>query len=74
VRHQRHFNSLNDAIRENGISRVYLGVHWSFDAFGAAADYSDNIGGVPLGLAIANELADQLNADAFVESSLSAER
>lgn len=32
--HQRHFNRLSAAIVENGRSRVYLGVHWQFDAEG----------------------------------------
>lgn len=48
-------------IEENGRSRVYLGVHWVFDAFAVDAkgdmDLSRNIGGVPLGLAIADEIA-----------------
>jgi hypothetical protein len=30
--HRRHFHRLSDAIAENGRSRVYLGVHWQFDA------------------------------------------
>lgn len=28
----RHFNSFREAALENAISRIYLGVHWSFDA------------------------------------------
>ncbi|WP_126974601.1 vanadium-dependent haloperoxidase [Frigidibacter oleivorans] len=77
----RHFPSLWQAIYENAISRIYLGVHWSFDAFAPAdvapgagappAAYSNvwtaprpagvtdadlPIGGVPLGLGIANDI------------------
>jgi Vanadium chloroperoxidase N-terminal domain/PAP2 superfamily len=72
TRHKRQFASLWQAIFENGQSRVFLGVHWVFDAF-AAADvknpdgsykdpasitYTQNVGGVPLGLAIANDIFD----------------
>ncbi|KAF2461575.1 phosphatidic acid phosphatase type 2/haloperoxidase [Lineolata rhizophorae] len=32
----RHFGSLWEAIFENALSRVFLGVHWRFDAFAAA--------------------------------------
>ena len=56
-KHARTFDSLWDAIRENGISRVYLGVHWIFDAFGKP-DYSDMVGGIPLGLKIAKNVYD----------------
>ena len=35
-------------------SRVYLGVHWRFDGLPRCAD--DNIGGVPLGLEIAQQV------------------
>jgi hypothetical protein len=37
ARHTRHFTSLSDAIEENARSRVYLGVHWQFDADGGVA-------------------------------------
>lgn len=63
-RHVRRFpDGLWGMIEENGRSRVYLGVHWVFDAFAVDAssgdmDLSENVGGVPLGLAIANDLAD----------------
>jgi vanadium chloroperoxidase len=74
TRHKRKFNSLWHAIFENGLSRVFLGVHWIYDAFRAEdvknadgsfkdpADitYSDQqgerIGGVRLGLDIANDI------------------
>lgn len=60
-RHARAFpRGLWQMIEENGFSRVWLGVHWSFDAFaldGAGLpDLSRNIGGVPLGLAIAEDI------------------
>ncbi|KAL8743526.1 MAG: hypothetical protein Q9184_008102, partial [Pyrenodesmia sp. 2 TL-2023] len=34
TRVERHFPSLWSAIFENAISRIWLGVHWQFDAFG----------------------------------------
>ena len=63
ARHARRFaDGLWQMIEENGTSRVYLGVHWVYDAFvrdptTGEMDLSQNIGGVPLGLAIANDLA-----------------
>lgn len=86
----RQFKSLWHAIYENAASRVYLGVHWRFDAFaakdavhptqkgedglplhkdagdidymtqGTRSDGKPNvgIGGVPLGLAIADDIFD----------------
>jgi membrane-associated phospholipid phosphatase len=46
---------------ENALSRVFLGVHWSFDAFASDAaghiDLSKNVGGVRLGMDIANDIA-----------------
>lgn len=47
-------------IEENGFSRVWLGVHWSYDAFALNAngkpDVTRNFGGVPLGLKIAEDI------------------
>ena len=63
--HRRSFpGGLWQMIEENGLSRVYLGVHWNFDAFllGAnkkpdiATSLTRNISGVPLGLNIANDI------------------
>ncbi|CAM3703269.1 vanadium-dependent haloperoxidase [Kibdelosporangium persicum] len=46
---------------EQGFSRVFLGVHWVFDAFAVDengdVDLSRNIGGVKLGMDIADDLA-----------------
>lgn len=65
-RHRRNFpGGLWQMIEENGRSRVYLGVHWVFDAFAVKADNSPDlakqvggkfVGGVPLGLQIAEDV------------------
>jgi vanadium chloroperoxidase len=66
-RHRRDFpGGLWQMIEENARSRVYLGVHWIFDAFavqggGNAPDLGRQvgglfIGGVPLGLQIAEDV------------------
>ena len=60
-KHTRNFpGGLWQMIVENGLSRVYLGVHWVFDAFVTDAmgnlDLQQNIGGVPLGIAIAEDI------------------
>ncbi len=60
-RHVRRFDGgLWEMIEENGRSRVYLGVHWVFDAFAVKnngkPDLDQNIGGVPLGLNIAEDI------------------
>lgn len=71
--HRRNFpNGLWDMIIENGLSRVYIGVHWAFDAFqldengnpdlnniidaNGNIKPAQNVGGVPLGLAIAEDV------------------
>jgi hypothetical protein len=56
-RHVRNFpKGLWQMIEENGRSRVYLGVHWVFDAFAVDnngnPDLTNNIGVVPLGIRI----------------------
>jgi hypothetical protein len=73
-KHERKFaDGLWQMIEENGLSRVYLGVHWSFDAFALNADgkpdVKQNIGGVPLGLAIAEDIF-AVNGKAPAKSSV----
>jgi vanadium chloroperoxidase len=62
-RHRREYVSLLQAIFDNAVSRVYLGVHWRFDGLSdnvqVPADMltdQSNIGGVPLGRAIAQNI------------------
>jgi hypothetical protein len=74
-RHSRAFGGgLWQMIEENGFSRVYLGVHWSFDAFALDADgrpdVSRNIGGVPLGLNIAESICPDGRASVPVRSTV----
>jgi Vanadium chloroperoxidase N-terminal domain/PAP2 superfamily len=60
--HKRKFEKgLWGMIIENALSRVYLGVHWSFDAFKTKNDNTTpeldkKIGGVDLGLKIAEDI------------------
>jgi len=48
-------------IEEQGRARVFLGVHWVFDAFAVNGveemDLTQNVGGVRLGLDVANDIA-----------------
>lgn len=60
-KHVRNFpGGLWEMIVENGLSRVFLGVHWMFDAFVADSmgnpDLQQNIGGIPLGVTIAEDI------------------
>jgi hypothetical protein len=60
-KHVRKFDDgLWQMIIENGRSRVFLGVHWVFDAFAVKGngdpDLTQNVGGVRLGLAIADDI------------------
>jgi membrane-associated phospholipid phosphatase len=66
ARHMRSFTGLHEAMFENSISRVFLGVHWRFDGTTGTDPVSmlaaaDNIGGVPLGLAIAADIVGLAN-------------
>lgn len=59
--HRRDFgDGLWQMIIENGVSRVHLGVHWVFDAFKVRGNGDPNlsrmVGGVPLGLKIAEDI------------------
>jgi PAP2 superfamily len=54
------FRNFVEPVWENSVSRVYLGVHWRFD--GIPRNPAQNIGGVPLGLAIGQEAHDFFNA------------
>jgi hypothetical protein len=70
-RHIRSFpEGLWEMILENGLSRVYLGVHWIFDSFAVtesgAPDLGRNIGGVPLGLTIAEDIHAHMMAKSVV--------
>ena len=68
VRHERHYNSVAEAMYDNSVSRIYLGVHWRFDGTTAKQqstlsqsakkmlEAADNIGGVPLGRTIAQDI------------------
>lgn len=61
TRHERKFNSVADAMYENSISRIFLGVHWRFDGTSGQSikkmlEANDDIGGVPLGRAIARDI------------------
>lgn len=74
-RHLRTFKGLHEAIYENSVSRVYLGVHWRFDGTTGhsptqmlANALVDRIGGVALGLQIANDLFTQANGSALKPS------
>jgi hypothetical protein len=61
TRHERAFTSVADAMYENSVSRVFLGVHWRFDGTTGSSikkmlTATDNVGGVPLGRAIATDI------------------
>lgn len=54
------FRNYAEGIWENSVSRIYLGVHWRFD--GIPRNPARNIGGVPLGLAIGEEVHALFNS------------
>lgn len=65
-RHARSYEKgLWAMLLENAVSRIFLGVHWIFDAYDFTVDSNgelipdlsnENIGGVPLGLRIARDI------------------
>ena len=74
-RHVRNFpGGLWQMIVENGLSRVYLGVHWVFDAFAVDSsgnpDLTQNVGGVPLGLKIAENIFNGGRAKGLKKSAV----
>ncbi|MEV6070394.1 hypothetical protein AB0L82_27930 [Nocardia sp. NPDC052001] len=75
TRHVRCFpGGLWQMMRENARSRVFLGVHWSFDAYVAdtrgGMDLTRNIGGVRLG----REVADNVWANGLKQDRAAAAR
>jgi vanadium chloroperoxidase len=75
ARHLRNFpGGLWQMIEENGRSRVYLGVHWVFDAFAVDGNgdpnLNRNVGGVPLGLKIAEDIFTAGNGKAPKKSKV----
>ena len=63
TRHARKYSSMAEAMYDNSVSRVFLGVHWRFDGTSGEnvnkmLKATDNIGGVPLGRAIAKNILD----------------
>jgi hypothetical protein len=53
------FKNFVEPVWENSVSRIYLGVHWRFD--GIPRNAGQNVGGVPLGLAIGQETHQLFN-------------
>jgi hypothetical protein len=62
TRVEKAFRNFAEAVWENSVSRIYLGVHWRFD--GIPRNPAQNIGGVPLGLAIGVETHELFNLGA----------
>jgi hypothetical protein len=61
--HRRHHDSLVQAMFDNAVSRAYLGVHWRFDGVGENVKNpgdiltdTSNLGGVPVGRALADDI------------------
>ncbi|HNG89763.1 MAG TPA: phosphatase PAP2 family protein [Saprospiraceae bacterium] len=74
-RHARHFpEGLWQMMMENCLSRVYLGVHWVFDSFVRDdQDYPDLsrfVGGLPLGMRIAEDIFGDSREDGMRKSTV----
>lgn len=74
-RHERTFpDGLWGMIRENSLARVFLGVHWIFDGFapgpGDSMDLSQNVGGVALGINIADDIFNGGRASGLTKSAV----
>lgn len=67
TRLEKTFVSFAEPVWENSVSRIYLGVHWRFD--GMPRNAGENVGGVPLGLAIGQESHDFFNTGASLAAS-----
>lgn len=55
---KKEFRNFAEAIWENSVSRIYLGVHWRFDGY---SETDDNVGGTPLGLDVGDEAFEFFN-------------
>ena len=78
TRHARKYDSLAQAMFENAVSRVYLGVHWRFDGMDAknvkqmlkrstnTPSTNTDVGGVPLGRAIARDIFNSMHIQSSV--------
>ncbi|HET6734977.1 vanadium-dependent haloperoxidase [Mycobacterium sp.] len=62
------FKNFAEPVWENAVSRIYLGVHWRFD--GLPSNAAQNVGGVPLGLAIGQEAHDFFNQPPSLSGSV----
>lgn len=74
-RHQRSFpDGLWQMILENSRSRIFLGVHWDFDGFpetpSGAPDLGQQVGGLWLGLKIAEDIFNGARAAGLTKSTV----